>query len=356
MEFHEREFFIARICAGYLRHTLYKIVIEFPDADIKYEAQEKYMETYQLAMDDGVFTDKDIQEFLTEFNVWNDKLEEYLTNTDTGLLHQIETFKIQLYQAAFKPTEQEKIRKYLQIAKTEFVRLANLRHQYDYITCHGLATYARWHYVIKNCTFYEDGNLYDWNKTSIQQVMTYFQNNTISDDTHRLLAHTDPWASKWASIKMNGNVFGVKGSDMTDEQSKLLSWTSLYDNIAESPDCPPKKIIDDDDMLDGWLILEQIEREKEQAKKRSEDVLSTNPKIANADEVFVVAQSKDDLENPEWSANINRLNDAQSSMIKKIRLKQVENQGTVAHKDFNDVVQDQRMKANKAYINTMKGK
>ncbi len=353
MEFHEREFFISRICAGYLRYQVkpeLTLIIKFPDNDIKYIAQEKYNQTYEIAVTDGVFNDDDIRMFLEDYNVWNPELEKYLTDTKEGLLHQIEVFKIQLYEASFKPSEQDKIRKYLTIAKKEFVRLNNLRHQYDYITCHGLATYSRWHYIIQNCTYCEDGNQYDWSKTSIQQAMTYFQTNAISDEVCRLLAHTEPWVSKWAAIKQNGNAFCVCGSEMTDEQNQLLSWTGLYSSIAESPDCPIRSVIDDDDMLDGWLILERQNKEKEQTEKRNEDIINKNSKISNADEIFIMAKTQEDAQ------NINQLNNAQSSMIKNMRLKQVEKQGTVAHKDFIDVKRDQVMKANKAYIQKMKEK
>lgn len=353
MEFHEREFFISRICAGYIRYKIKAdiiLVIKFPNNDIKYQAQEKYNQTYESAVSDGVYNDKDIVNFLKEFNVWNDESEKYLTDTKVGLAHQIETFKIQLYQAAFKPSEQEKIRQYLAIAKKEFSRLSQIRYQYDYITCHGLATYSRWYYIIKNCTYCEDDNLYNWGDTSIQQVMTYYQSQVISDEKMRLIARTEPWYSKWSAMKLNGNAFGSNISYITDEQSQLLSWTGLYNNIAESPDCPPKSVVADDDMLDGWMILENQNREKEQSKKRNDDIINKNPKIANADEVFIMAETLEDAQ------NINKLNTAQSSMIKSMRLKQVAEQGTVAHKDFGDVRRDLAMKANKAYIQKMKEK
>ncbi|MCH7525377.1 MAG: hypothetical protein IIC74_10375, partial [Bacteroidetes bacterium] len=214
MDFHEREFFISRICAGYLRYKIKSditLIVKFPSNDIKYKAQESYNQTYNSAIDDGVYNDKDILDFLKDFCVWNDDLEEYLTDEKKGLLHQIETFKIQLYHAAFKHSEQKKIRQYLAIAKKEFKRLSSIRHQYDYITCHGLATYSRWDYIIKNCTYFEDGNLYDWGDTSIQQVMTHYQSKIISDEDIRYVSRTEPWGSKWTAMKLNGNPFGSNG-------------------------------------------------------------------------------------------------------------------------------------------------
>ena len=354
MELHEREFFISRICAGYLKYRVnpeLTLVIKFPDADIRYSAQEIYLEAYESAKEDGLFSDKDLYNFLLEYKMWDKKLEDYLTDTTTGLLHQIEALKVQLFQVAFDTTKQERIRKCLLIAKKEYSRLNQIRHEYDYITCHGVALYSRWSYIIKNCTYCDDRiHHYDWDDTSIQKAMTYFQSNMIPDETYRFLSHNEPWSTEWAGAKINGNVFNSIGSNLTDEQHRLLIWTNLYDNVGESPDCPPKFVLDDDDMLDGWLILERKEREDDQVKKRTEDALSKNKKIAGADEVFIMASNKEDAQ------NINQLNDARSTMIKNMRLKQVAQKGSMPNEEFADVKREQSMKANRAYIDKMKGK
>ncbi len=72
MEFHEREFFISRICAGYLRYQIkpeLTIVIKFPNSDIKYKAQEKYNQAYENAVMDGVFNDNDVRKFLEDYHI-----------------------------------------------------------------------------------------------------------------------------------------------------------------------------------------------------------------------------------------------------------------------------------------------
>lgn len=69
----------------------------------------------------------------------------------------------------------------------------------------------------------------------------------------------------------------------------------MYDSIAESPESPSDEIILDDDMLDGWLIIQRRERELRTKQKAAEDVIS-NEKIANSDEVFIVAKSEEDIQ------------------------------------------------------------
>ena len=64
-------------------------------------------------------------------------------------------------------------------------------------------------------------------------------------------------------------------------------WSSLYDNIQESPDCPSNEVINDDDMLDGWMIIQKRNREQAKLQKDAENKFG-NKKISNADEVFIV--------------------------------------------------------------------
>ena len=42
----------------------------------------------------------------------------------------------------------------------------------------------------------------------------------------------------------------------------IVMWSQLYDNVQESMDAPTKDVIKDDDLLDGWLIVQGKKREK----------------------------------------------------------------------------------------------
>ena len=50
----------------------------------------------------------------------------------------------------------------------------------------------------------------------------------------------------------------------------MVSFSRMYDGAYGSPECPPDKVIEDDDMFDGWLIDQRRTREKEQSVKRAE--------------------------------------------------------------------------------------
>jgi len=352
VEFHEREYFISRICAGYIKYFINPkttLIIKFPDDDVQYDAQEVYQKTYESAMIEESVSDDDIFNFLIERNLWSQKEEDYL-NPETGLYNQIDTFKIQLFESFFDSNRREELKKYLSKAKNELIKLLNIRHAFDYLTSHGMATFIRWHYIIENCT-YLNGKLYNWKDVSIQQVMNNFQSSLITEEECRELSRSEPWVSIWAASKINGSgIFDTKDSSLTSEQKKVLMWSNLYDNVSESMDCPSQSVIDDDDMLDGWLLVQRRKREQEVLKKQGEEMITKNSKIANSDEIYIVAKNERDIE------AINQLNNMQGKMMKRSRMNQVRKHISIDDANLPDVKQQRRMQAHKTYIDSMKGK
>jgi phosphopantetheine adenylyltransferase len=87
-------------------------------------------------------------------------------------------------------------------------------------------------------------------------------------------------------------------------------------------------------MLDGWFIIQDKKRKKEQAEKQLEDN-TRSEKIKQASEVFVMAKSKEDVQ------NIHSMNDAQGQAIRKQREALVKQKGTVEQHEFFDERVDQ---------------
>jgi len=112
-----------------------------------------------------------------------------------------------------------------------------------------------------------------------------------------------------------------------------LIWSRMYDNVHESPDCPSEEVINDDDMLDGWFSIQASKRKDAIMESELESKLS-NSKIANSQEIFLMADSKQDAE------NINQMNTHQARMIKKQRFNQLQKRGQMDQNQF----QDERLK------------
>ena len=98
----------------------------------------------------------------------------------------------------------------------------------------------------------------------------------------------------------------------------------MYDNIQESVDCPPKEIIEDDDMLDGLFIIQGKKREKEKLEQELDNQI-TNNKIKGSEEVFLMVNPEDKKQ----LERINNLNDPHSNMIKKQRMEVIKNSNDV---------------------------
>jgi hypothetical protein len=114
-------------------------------------------------------------------------------------------------------------------------------------------------------------------------------------------------------------------------------------------DSPNEKVIEDDDCLDGWFIVQQRKRDKDK-KQQEVDSMITNPKIANSQEIYVVAKDQEsaqeiyDLNNPLARNTIqnrqNVINDTD---------------GDVSFTKFHDVRQDIAIQSHKAAISKIKG-
>lgn len=348
METYKKEHLISRICAGYLRYPITDEVLRIhnPSLDINYEANELYCKVFTKSLNAGLSTDKNIYNLLIERGIWTEENEK---NLILVLPKHIEYWKVEMYRAMFRSNDREKFRKYLDKAKTELLRLHQKRHMFDYATCEGIAHYARVQFIIENCTFTKENKLYDWDKSSPYLAMAYYQENIIAEEILRELAHTTPWDNIWATSKKNGSIFPKSGVELSQEQQRLIMWSSMYDSIREYPDCPSEDMVNDDDILDGWLIIKREEREAN-AGKAGLEVGIKNNKIANADEVYLVAQTIEDAN------KIDMLNSNLARNIKKQRFDYIKKKGEVNEAALPDVKQRFQMELTQALKGKMNGR
>lgn len=313
----EREFFISRICSGYIKCNVngYNFKVYPPSDSIIYEANELVMEIIDSS--DGL-TEEEIMFYLIENNEWDLKKEERLNE----LPNKIEDLKVNMYEATFKSNLREKLRKELRKYESEYEDLLNIKSRYFYLTKEGIGLSAKSYYIIKNSTFLEN-NLYDWSDIPIVSVINKYNSLVLDDKKLRELARTEPWTSIWSIKKLNGKIFK---EPFSFEQKQLVLYSKFYDSLYEAYERPSAEVIEDDDLLDGWLIVN-----KRKSKNAGEEKFTTNSKIANSDEIFIVAETKKDID------KINNMNDAYGSSIKKRRLKTLESRGEVSWMEFADM-------------------
>lgn len=330
LSIYQRDVFLYRILSGKLKYR--ELEIRTPTIEILCEASEVYKKFFERAVDEGIMTEQDTINALCEEQKWDTDKEKML-NED--LPKQIEHWKEEIYLAYFNTDKRNTVRKYLQTAKDEFIRLSDIRHSYDHMSCAGVANYAKLQFLIEKCVF-KNNKLYKWTKYTPYQLMSFQQENVIREEYIREISHNQPWHIMWQSGKKIGNVFGKPAIELSFDQQRLVMWSILYDNVGEHTDSPNQDIINDDDALDGWLSIKRKERGEESFK-------GGNEKINNAQEVYIPVSTKEDAD------KVDRLNSQFAKSLKKQRFNAIDKAGELREQDLPDIKQEVMMEYNRRY-------
>ena len=106
----------------------------------------------------------------------------------------------------------------------------------------------------------------------------------------------------------------------------------MYERIAEHPEAPPDRVLNDDDALDGWLIIQQRERDKKQKKS-----VQLNDNQKDAQEIYIPANSLEEVQ------EINSMNEGMAKAIRQSRTKAIREKGEVAEQNLPDVRKSLKM-------------
>tara|TARA_Y100000385_G_C12898582_1_gene553184 strand:+ start:82 stop:555 length:474 start_codon:yes stop_codon:yes gene_type:complete len=154
----------------------------------------------------------------------------------------------------------------------------------------------------------------------------------------------------WNTGKKISGVFEKPSSELSKDQVALCSYSSMYDNVYESSEAPSDKVIEDDDCLDGWFIHQRREYEK-QKKQRETDELIKNPKIANSQEIFLMAKDQEEA-NKIFDVNHPAVRSTIRNRQQKI---QAANGERISFTEFDDIKQDMAMQSASAGVGRIKG-
>ena len=124
---------------------------------------------------------------------------------------------------------------------------------------------------MKRCTFF-GSELYDFSTAPVEVLFLISITQCWSKiATVESCARTDPWRSVWL-MKDQVKLFANNDRELSHDQKNILVWSSMYDNIQESMDCPTEDVINDDDLLDGWFIVQKRKRDEEKAKSEVDNM------------------------------------------------------------------------------------
>jgi hypothetical protein len=350
MKHHEREFFIGMIRSG-KTHIEYKdlvLVIKPLTIDQNFESSLVYDRAYKQAMVDEIMTEDDISDWMLNNGLWtsvDDKKTE-------GFKKDLDKLKIEIFHSRNDKKLRERIRLYIRAGEKQLSNHLKEKNTFYQNTCEAYALSEKISWIIKNTT-YLNNKLYDFKTISLSYVIDEWHSSVLSESIIRELAREEPWKSLW-SIRENAGVklFATSESEeITTNQKHLIIWSQIYDNIQESMECPTEDVIKDDDLLDGWFLIQSQKREKERLEKDFESH-NKNEKIKNSEEVYIVATPDD----PDSIARIDSMNDNHAKAIKKQRLDVINQKGGFARQhDFVDEKRKMQMQITNMMRNNIKG-
>jgi hypothetical protein len=331
METHEAELYIHRILSGKFFYKDYEIVS--PDIDTRYRASLIYSECLDQAREEEVMTKEETEQVCL--------LKGFITQKEIDSLDtipkDIENFQRELYLNRHSPDKVSSLKKYIGVARSNFELVSKKLGKYYSYSDEGYASFCKVYFLIKETTFLK-GEKYSFEDSSVESLLGAYTSNILTPSIIRSVAKSTLWINKWQALKANGVVFPF-GYNISDSQQLLLMWSNFYDSIGESAEPPESFVIKDDDMLDGWLLIQKAKRKD---KEDPEGLISKNSKIQNAQEVYIVANNIDDIK------RIEAMNSAQAKHLKKQRINKLNREGTVSHMNMPDIKQEYMIQATQA--------
>lgn len=338
MNDHDVEISIYRILSGktFFNYDNIIYLLRCPSIDIKYKALLLYQDIINEEKYQNWIRSDNYENIMISLGIWDKNTNSIIQNMYSGL----DALKVELYKTWMMPSKQKPIRKKITHLKNELNKLLSIKQRFFEHTLEGYAESIRHEFLLCETLYSNNKLVFDYHNKSNEKSYTKF--NMISQEIDKIslsladiksIARSELWGTYWNCHKacpiFNGNI-----AEWTDEQRLLYSMSRMYENIREHPECPEDKVIKDDDMLDGWMIEQRREQQK---NKKRQSLDSRNKNLNNAKEVFLFPSSKEEF------SEIMDLNDTEGKMIIKERMNFVSQQGRdVQEYELPDVQRDIR--------------
>lgn len=322
---------IDRIISGRIYFTYNDSVYYylFPDSSLKLKSSLLYEEHFEKFKYDNVLLEEDIDYHLAEYEIADNSLRKFIEQMGKKL----DNLKVEYYENFYKDSKKKQLKSKIENTISSISKTESQLHYLDRLTIENICATIQNEYLFANGIYDTNNSLifnYD-NIDSIDQKLFSIFSQIISEKfltitDFKTIARSNEWRIIW-TIK-NHPIFPGPVCDWTDEQKTLVTVSQSYDNIYQHPDCPEEDIIADDYALDGWSILQNRKIKEEKKQKGVDNVLSRHK---NAQEIFMVAESNQDLQ------NIIGLNDNIGLNKIQNRMSAVQKSGSVKESELPDV-------------------
>ena len=245
---------------------------------------------------------------------------------------QLESLKVSLYQNRLNSALTKKNRQQISYLRTKMNSVSQTKQYFYNQTVEGFAESIKHEFIIVNTLYYKKNKVFNKFKSNnnssndFNNLVTEINNYTLDNSIYRSIDRSDFWRSFW-NINKN-NIIDKPICEWTDEQRTLASYTSMYDGVYEHHDKPNDSVIEDDDMLDGWLIHQRKEYEK---SKQENSLLNNNNKLAKAQEIFIFTDTQEGIK------EITEMNSQEALLDIAQRRHSIEKNGEINQSSLIDV-------------------
>jgi len=303
------ELLLYRIFCGYLNFTVnnesYKLLCA--DLSLKYEAQILYNNIINDEKYNDWLREENLENWLIQLNLWTKDTKMILKDIEK----KIENNKADYY-SNFKFNEKKNnIKKNLDNYRKQLNSILVKKEELYSNTLEGYANSIKNEFIITH-TLYKNNILVFNNKINennyllFNTIVNELNKHNIDVSSFKKLSRSSLWRSYWNVKKHN-----TFTDSLTDDQRTLIGISQMYDRVYEHPDCPSDEIIEDDDALDGWMIVQKRKIEKD---KKQQQIDTLNPKLKNAQEVFLFANNQEEAQEIVGLNNLEGLNRMKSKI------------------------------------------
>lgn len=307
---------LARICSGLIALKFEDEIFFYSHPSPKTLYKADLLEQEIIENNKEVMDYKECLELLYSRGKWSDAKEKEVNEEIPKI---IEDIKTQIYVAYVRhPQEIVRLKEKLNKIKNYLYKLLSQKHSLDAYTIEGIAKKEKTLYLLKK-------RVEKLNVKPIYLLGPYYS-SLLSEGSIREVARSEDWQVKWIVMKKGGKVFS---GHLNDEQERLVKWSTIYDNIMESPEPPPQEVLNDDDALDGYFLYKQIENKDKQKLEEIENRYAQ--KGIKFNELYLPAA------NMEEARRNDALNSPQARQLKNARFEQINNaKGDVKECDLKD--------------------
>jgi len=165
----------------------------------------------------------------------------------------------------------------------------------------------------------------------------FFALSHLETKVLRELSRTSPWRQMWKGSNAV-DIFGKAANEWTYNQKELVAWSNTYDSIMEAYRRPPREVIDDDDLVDSWLMRESEKMDERSKGDLSSTVLPSSGRKSGRQEVFVMSDE-------DGAKNVYAMNDPLSRAKVRAQQRVVEQHGKIKDQNLPESQQQIRQKA-----------